>query len=65
MTGIEIAKITTKLAFDIAFPILEAIEKDGYQNSDLIAFIGSEDFKNDISALIKSVVNKPTPPSAI
>lgn len=53
-------KEVIKLAIEIAKPILKEVRKDGYQPSDLLAFITSEAFQNAIGPALTDITLVPT-----
>jgi hypothetical protein len=61
MTVITIIKDLLKVVIDIATPILNEVEKDGFQVTDLLAFINSEDFKASLQAFINDILKKNKP----
>lgn len=51
MTGINSLKNLIGLSFSLVTPIVKEVKKDGFQPTDLIAFIDSEDFKGHVKKL--------------
>jgi hypothetical protein len=58
-TDIHALKTLINLCFSIAIPILEESKKDGFQWTDLLSFINSEDFKKSFSDIINDVKDLP------
>lgn len=48
-----------KLAFDIAIPILLESKKDGFQVTDLMAFLASPEFKEELGPSLKGLSEIP------
>ncbi|MGV8130679.1 MAG: hypothetical protein ACP5N7_01090 [Candidatus Pacearchaeota archaeon] len=60
MTAIKIVKELIQIVCDIATPILEEVDKDGFQGSDLLAFLQSDKFREDFTRFLKEVFNRDT-----
>ena len=56
---IHALKLILDLVFDIAVPIVEQVKKDGYQTTDLIAFLSSEEFRADFIDLLDELKEVP------
>lgn len=54
-TDISAVKSVLGLCFSIVAPILKEYRKDGFQYTDLLAFLGSEEFKNNIAPTIQGI----------
>ena len=54
-TDISAIKALLGLCFSIVAPILKEYRKDGFQVTDLLAFLASEEFKNNISPAIQNM----------
>jgi len=46
--------------FAIVKPIVKEIVRDGFQASDLLSFLSSEEFKNEITPAIDGISNVPS-----
>lgn len=56
---IHALKLVLDLIFDIAVPIVEQVKKDGYQTTDLIAFLASDEFRADFVDLLDELKDIP------
>jgi hypothetical protein len=52
---IHAVKGILKLAFDIAVPILIEAKKDGFQVTDLLAFLSSPEFREELGPSLKDI----------
>jgi hypothetical protein len=55
MPGNQELKEIVSLAFSMIIPIVQEAKRDGFQASDLIAFVDSEDFKSQLQLALKDV----------
>lgn len=55
MQDINAIKSLLKLCFSIAIPIVKEAKKDGFQWTDIISFIGTDEFKAELSIVLKEM----------
>lgn len=55
MQDIHALKELLGVLFDIAVPIIQESKKDGFQWTDIFAFMSSEQFKNEFGPMIKDL----------